>query len=54
VARGPKYIVHDLPARAARVTTDGIGVHGVWVNGQRIVDQEGLIESEARPGKLLR
>ena len=54
VARGPKYVVHDLPAGAARITTDGLGVHGVWVNGQRIVDADGIIESENRPGALLR
>ena len=54
VARGPKYVVHDLPAGAARITTDGLGVHGVWVNGQRIVDGDGIVESEHRPGALLR
>ena len=54
VARGPKRLVHDLPTGAARITTDGIGVHGVWVNGQRIVDENGIIESERRPGVLLR
>ena len=54
VARGPKRVVHDLPAGAARITTDGIGVHGVWVNGQRIVDTDGIIESENLPGTLLR
>ena len=42
------------PAGAARITTDGLGVHGVWVNGWRIVDGEGIIESEHRPGALLR
>ena len=54
VARGPKRVVNDLPAGAARITTDGIGVHGVWVNGQRIVDTDGIIESENLPGTLLR
>jgi N-acyl-D-amino-acid deacylase len=54
VARGPKYVVYDLPAGAARITTDGIGVHGVWVNGQRIVDADGIIKAEHRPGTLLR
>ncbi len=54
VARGPKRVVHDLPGEAARITTDGHGVHGVWVNGQRIVDEDGIIETESRPGVLLR
>ena len=31
-----------------------VGLHGVWVNGQRIVDPNGLIESDARPGRVLR
>ncbi len=54
VARGPKYVVHDLPGGAGRINTDGLGVHGVWVNGQRIVDTDGIVESENRPGMLLR
>ena len=54
VAAGPEYVVHDLPAGAPRITVDGIGVRGVWVNGQRIVDDHGFCESEARPGAILR
>ena len=54
VARGPTRVAHDLPTGARRVTRDGAGVHGVWVNGVRVVDEEGLIESEARPGSILR
>ena len=54
VARGPTRIAHDLPTGARRITRDGAGVHGVWVNGVRIVDEDGLIESEARPGSILR
>ncbi len=34
VSRGPKHRVFDLPGGAARLTTDAVGVHGVWVNGQ--------------------
>ena len=33
VNRGPKRRVHDLPGGHARLTTDAVGVHGVWVNG---------------------
>ena len=54
VNRGPNRRVFDLPAGQPRLTTDAIGVHGVWVNGERIVDQNGLRKSERLPGKLLR
>ena len=54
VGHGPEHVVHDLPAGAPRITVDAIGVHGVWVNGQRIVDDRGFIEGEARPGAILR
>jgi N-acyl-D-amino-acid deacylase len=33
VKRGPKRRVHDLPGGHPRLTTDALGVHGVWVNG---------------------
>ena len=54
VGRAAPRRVHDLPAGAARLTTDAIGVHGVWVNGQRIVDESGLLAEAGLPGKLLR
>lgn len=54
VDRGPSRRVFDLPAGAARLTTDAIGVHGVWVNGVRIVDEDGVERSDARSGQLLR
>jgi N-acyl-D-amino-acid deacylase len=54
VGRGPKQRVHDLPGGAPRLTTAAIGVHGVWVNGQRIVDAQGACADAGRPGKLLR
>jgi N-acyl-D-amino-acid deacylase len=47
VARGPKKRVFDLPGGEPRLTTDPLGVHGVWVNGVAI--GEG-----ARAGRLLR
>jgi N-acyl-D-aspartate/D-glutamate deacylase len=47
VDRAPKRRVHDLPGGHPRLTTDAIGVHGVWVNGTRL--EEGKL-----PGKLLR
>ena len=54
VGRGPKKRVFDLPGGAARLTTDALGVHGVWVNGQQVADAQGLCEGAARPGVLLR
>jgi N-acyl-D-aspartate/D-glutamate deacylase len=53
VGRGPKRRVHDLPAGAARLTTDAIGVHGVWVNGRLVADADGLLESTPLAGELL-
>ncbi|MDX1431853.1 MAG: amidohydrolase family protein [Gammaproteobacteria bacterium] len=54
VARGPSRRVHDLPGGAQRLTTDARGVHGVWVNGTRVVDEHGVCAGDARPGRLLR
>jgi N-acyl-D-amino-acid deacylase len=54
VGRGAKQRVHDLPGGGARLTTPGIGVHGVWVNGIRVADEKGTCASERHPGKLLR
>ena len=53
VGRGPKRRVHDLPAGAARLTTDAIGVHGVWVNGAQVADASGLVEPTPLAGELL-
>ena len=54
VDRGPKERVRDLPAGGARLTTRAIGVHGVWVNGERIADERGMVPLQRLPGKLLR
>jgi N-acyl-D-amino-acid deacylase len=53
VGRGNKQRLNDLPAQATRVATNAVGVHGVWVNGQRVVNESGPLNS-AKPGKLLR
>ena len=53
VGRGPKRRVFDLPGGAARLTTDAVGVHGVWVNGHRVADSRGLLASPPLAGKLL-
>ncbi len=54
VGRGPKRRVFDLPGGAPRLTTDALGVHGVWVNGVRVADPNGLLPLARLPGKLLR
>jgi N-acyl-D-amino-acid deacylase len=59
VNRGPKYRASDLPAGGSRLLTPGIGVHGVWVNGARIIDEHGELTDEAKsqsilPGRFLR
>ena len=53
VARGPKRRVHDLPGGAPRLTTDAVGVHGVWVNGQQVADAAGLLRDAPMAGELL-
>jgi N-acyl-D-aspartate/D-glutamate deacylase len=54
VNRGPKRRVFDLPAGAPRLVTPGVGVHGVWVNGERVADERGPIDRAPRAGRLLR
>ena len=53
VARGPKHRVFDLPGGAARLTTDALGVRGVWVNGQMVANADGLLASTPLAGELL-
>lgn len=53
VGRGPKKRVFDLPGGAPRLTTDAMGVHGVWVNGQQIADGQGLLNNPPVAGRLL-
>ncbi|HEY8707198.1 MAG TPA: amidohydrolase family protein [Burkholderiaceae bacterium] len=53
VGRGPKRRVHDLPGGASRLTTDAIGVHGVWVNGRQVADANGLLPQVPLAGRLL-
>ncbi len=55
VARGPKRRAHDLPAGAARLTADAVGLHGVWINGQHVTDANGFCaDPKSRPGRVLR
>jgi N-acyl-D-amino-acid deacylase len=53
VDRAPKKRVFDLPGGAARLNTDAIGVKGVWVNGQQVADEQGLLEQVPLAGNLL-
>jgi N-acyl-D-aspartate/D-glutamate deacylase len=53
VARGPKRRVFDLPGGAPRLTTDAVGVHGVWVNGRLVADGSGLLDTAPLAGELL-
>lgn len=53
VGRGPKHRVFDLPGGAPRLTTDAIGVHGVWVNGALVADRRGLVQEAPLAGRLL-
>src|SRR5216684_3256104 len=53
VNRGPNRRVFDLPGGHPRLTTDAVGVHGVWVNGVRIL-QDADLDRSRRPGRLLR
>ena len=53
VDRAPKKRVFDLPGGAARLTTDAVGVKGVWVNGQQVADDRGLVDQVPLAGALL-
>ncbi|MFK7963823.1 MAG: amidohydrolase family protein [Burkholderiaceae bacterium] len=54
VSRGEKTRVTDLPAGASRLIRTATGIHGIWVNGQRVADVDGLSGNAGRPGQLLR
>jgi N-acyl-D-amino-acid deacylase len=53
VGRGPKRRVFDLPGGAPRLTTDAIGVQGVWVNGAQVADAGGMIGNAPLAGELM-
>jgi N-acyl-D-amino-acid deacylase len=53
VARAPKRRVFDLPGGAARLTTDALGVHGVWVNGTLVAGVNGLRDAAPLAGELI-
>jgi N-acyl-D-amino-acid deacylase len=53
VGRSAKKRVFDLPGGAPRLTTDALGVHGVWVNGQLVADKNGMLATPPLAGDLL-
>ena len=54
VGRGPKQRRFDLPAGAPRLVTSALGLSGVWVNGTRLVSENGRIKDAPLAGKVLR
>ncbi len=54
VGRGPRRRVNDLPGGNSRVDTPAVGLHGVWVNGRRVVDPAGPLADCGTPGRVLR
>jgi N-acyl-D-aspartate/D-glutamate deacylase len=54
VGRGPARRVRDLPAGASRLNTPAVGVHGVWVNGEKIADGNGVLPQAQPAGTVVR
>ena len=48
------YKINDLPGGASRLTVDPIGLKGVWINGEKVVQDGNLINKKVLPGKLIR
>jgi N-acyl-D-aspartate/D-glutamate deacylase len=53
VGRGRSHRVFDLPGGAARLHTDAMGVHGVWVNGQQVADGDGVCAGAPLAGRVV-
>ena len=54
VGRGKAERVFDLPAGASRLITRGLGVHGVWINGQSVAGSSGIATDAPKAGRVLR
>ena len=54
VGRGAAVRKHDLPSGATRLVTPALGIQGVWVNGQQLVDDTGLLPDAPLAGRVLR
>ena len=48
------YRVNDLPGGSSRLNIDGHGIHGVWINGNKVLDETNIINSKKLPGKVIR
>lgn len=53
VGIGRLRAVDDLPGGGRRMIRDGLGVHGVWVNGTMTWDGERAVEHARGPGQVL-
>ncbi len=54
IGRSSNRRIHDLPGGAPRLTCSATGLDGVWVNGQRIVNDGALVDSPPRAGEVIR
>jgi len=54
VGRGAAVRMHDLPSGATRLVTPALGVRAVWVNGEQLVDENGLLPDAPLAGRVLR
>jgi N-acyl-D-aspartate/D-glutamate deacylase len=54
VSVSQSYRVNDLPGGGSRLNIDGQGIKGVWVNGQRVLEDGNLINKTEFPGKVIR
>ncbi len=54
VGREPNVRAADLPSGATRLVGKGRGVHGVWINGVRVFENDRVLTGMQPPGKVLR
>ena len=47
------YKSFDLPSNGSRMLRKPKGVHGVWVNGQRVAAENSPLDLDSGPGKIL-
>ena len=44
----------DVTGGSSRLNIDGHGIHGVWINGNKVLDETNIINSKILPGKVIR